>query len=147
MSADDIFNAAVAIARDVIDNRQSHGARLRDALENCGIRVRDIGACYDAASEFAAPYLARIAELEAENKALSEDLVKLNQAVDEVVELRDECADNGCLPESLRKLDIAICLMSAIDTSQVSECSTCAGLGHNDYEPCADCHGTGSFPP
>mgnify|MGYP003443388913 CR=1 FL=1 len=66
MSANDIFSAAVAIARDIIDDRYSTGAKLRRLLTNRGIRIRDFDACDDVASEFAAPYLQRIAELEAE---------------------------------------------------------------------------------
>jgi hypothetical protein len=41
-----------------------------------------------------------------------------------------DCAGNECPYDALTK-----------------ECSTCEGLGHNGWEACADCHGTGSFPP
>jgi hypothetical protein len=64
MSADDIFDAAVAIAREVVDDRYSTGAKLRRLMTNHGIRIRDFDACDHAASEFAAPYLQRIAGLE-----------------------------------------------------------------------------------
>jgi hypothetical protein len=83
MNADDIFDVAIAIAREVVDE-QSLGVRLRvlinkahrdNTLPNQSAATFDdivqVGyrASEQAASEFAAPYLARIAELEAELRA------------------------------------------------------------------------------
>lgn len=71
MSADDVFDAAVAIAHNIVA-KSPEGERLNRALEHAQFvltpwRQRNPGEwsqLNQAASEFAAPYLRKIAELE-----------------------------------------------------------------------------------
>jgi hypothetical protein len=79
MSADDAFNAAVAIAREVVDERK-RAENLYNAIRRklvihatpqfALLFPSEQADIVNAASEFAAPYLQRIAELEAKNRAL-----------------------------------------------------------------------------
>ena len=79
MNADDIFDAAVAIAREVVDER-SLGALLNKALERSQFLLTpwrqrkpvEWSQLNQAASELVAPYLQRIAKLEADVRHLSE---------------------------------------------------------------------------
>lgn len=92
MSADDVFDAAVAIARNIVAN-SPEGERLNRALEHAQFvmtpwRQRnpvEWAQLNQAASEFAAPYLARIAELEAENKALRSQITRRDNLVDQLL--------------------------------------------------------------
>lgn len=77
MTADKLFDATVAIARDVVEERRTgEGQRLHLVLAKAnvvgwfhswlGFADNERNGINRAASEFAAPYLARIAELEKE---------------------------------------------------------------------------------
>ena len=99
MSADDIFNAAVAIAREVVDER-SIGVSLLTILNktasHCvqaqGYHGRLISFTpyqYEqVASEFAAPYLARIAELESTLLRVREETTSLPMQLESLRAIR-----------------------------------------------------------
>jgi outer membrane murein-binding lipoprotein Lpp len=90
MSADDVFDAAVAIAREVTSDRYSTESRMLLALVNAKI-VPYIGPgaplqhqLIAASSEFAAPFLARIAQLTEDVAALETRVMRRDAKITEL---------------------------------------------------------------
>ena len=133
MKVDDVFNAAVAIAREVVDER-TPGEKfpidelyaLRDGSERQG-RAPDLADIRSLIDKVAAPYRARIAELEAialkvpelmrEYAKLESENKSLREAARAMIAVHDNLPTSPSLKQCAKAIDDLtnpVCAMIAL---------------------------------